>query len=198
MRIITGALKGRTINFNPRHGQIRLTGALLKGAVFSMLGPDLTGTSFLDLCAGCGQLGIEAYSRGARTTMNEPDDQRQALLQELAREWRLEGLELCHLKAQRLIPWLADQGRRFDCIYLDPPYEARLNQIPLSLALLQLLGEHELLTPEGWCFVQHQRELEFPAAADRLRRQRQRQYGQTTLSLYAPKTPGEGSAGEPG
>ena len=187
MRILTGTLKGRTINCTPRHGQLRLTGALLKGAVFSMMGPDLTGTSFLDLCAGCGQLGLEAYSRGARTTMNEPDQKRQALLQELAREWKLEGLELCHLKAQRLIPWLAEQGRRFDFIYLDPPYEARLNHLPLSLALLHLLGEHELLTLEGWCFVQHQRELEFPQTAGRLQRQRQREYGQTTLSLYAPK-----------
>ena len=184
MRIITGALKGRVIPFTTRHGQIRLTSSLLKEAVFSMLGPDLEGMCFLDLCAGCGQVGLEAYSRGARTAMNEPNQRRYALLQGLQREWRLEGLELYHLKAQVLIPWLEDRGQHFDLVYVDPPYEARLNNLPLSLALLQLLGTGGLLAEGGWCFVQHQRGLELPPEAGRLQRQRQREYGQTTLSLY--------------
>lgn len=187
MRINTGALKGRIIPFNPRRsGQIRLTSSLLKEAVFSMLGPDLEGLSFLDLCAGCGQVGLEAFSRGARTAMNEPDKRRHALLQGLQREWRLEGLELFHLKGQVLIPWLEDRGRRFDLVYVDPPYEARLNNLPLSLALLQLLGAGALVAEQGWCFIQHQRDLALPPAAGRLQRQRQRDYGQTTLSLYTP------------
>ena len=187
MRIITGALKGRIIPFNPhRSGQIRLTSSLLKEAVFSMLGPELDGLNFLDLCAGCGQVGFEALSRGARTAMNEPDKRRYALLQGLQREWRLEGLELYHMKAQVLIPWLEDRGRRFDLVYVDPPYEALLNNVPLSLALLQLLGAGALVAEKGWCFIQHQRDLELPPEAGRLQRQRQRDYGQTTLSLYTP------------
>jgi 16S rRNA (guanine(966)-N(2))-methyltransferase RsmD len=189
MRIITGALKGRIIPVNTRHGQIRLTSSLLKGAVFSMLGPNLEGLSFLDLCAGCGQVGLEAYSRGARTAMNEPDQRRYALLQGLQREWRLEELELYHLKAQVLIPWLGNRDQHFDLVYVDPPYEAQLNNLPLSLALLQLLGAGALLPEGGWCFVQHQRGLELPLEAGRLQRQRQRHYGQTTLSLYSPQAP---------
>lgn len=187
MRIITGALKGRIIPVSTRHGQIRLTSSLLKEAVFSMLGPDLQGLNFLDLCAGCGQLGFEAYSRGARTAMNEPDQRRYALLQGLQREWRLEGLALHHMKAQVLIPWLEDRDQHFDLVYVDPPYEAQLNNVPLSLALLQLLGTGALLSEEGWCFIQHQRGLELPPQAGRLWRQRQRDYGETTLSLYSPQ-----------
>ncbi len=190
MRIITGTLKGRAVPFNTRRsGEIRLTSSLLKEAVFSMLGPDLDGLSFLDLCAGCGQLGLEAYSRGARTAMNEPDKRRYALLQGLQREWRLENLELYHLKGQVLIPWLEERGQHFDLIYVDPPYEARLSNTPLCLALLELLGAGTLLSAEGWCFIQHQRELELPAATGRLRRHQERAYGQTTLSLYTPVAP---------
>jgi 16S rRNA (guanine(966)-N(2))-methyltransferase RsmD len=186
MRVNTGTLKGRTIPFNRRHGQLRLTSSLLKEAVFSMLGPELDGLSFLDLCAGTGQMGLEAFSRGARAALNEPDKRRYALLQDLQREWRLEGLELYHLKGQVLIPWLEGRGRRFDLVYVDPPYEARLNHLPLSLALLQHLGAGALLAREGWCFVQHQRELELPPRTGRLHLRRRRDYGQTTLSLYAP------------
>ena len=192
MRIVTGALKGRIIPFNARRsGEIRLTSSLLKEAVFSMLGPDLDGLSFLDLCAGCGQVGLEAYSRGARTALNEPDQRRYALLQGLQREWELEGLALHHLKAQALIPWLEERGQRFDLVYVDPPYEDRLNSMPLCLALLQLLGAGELVPEGGWCFIQHQRGLEMPLVAGRLQRQRQRHYGQTTLSLYSPQAPGD-------
>lgn len=189
MRIITGALKGRIIPVNIHHGKIRLTSSLLKEAVFSMLGPELEGWRFLDLCAGCGQVGLEAHSRGAQTAMNEPDKRRFALLQGLVREWRLEGLELFHLKAQVLIPWLEERGRRFDFVYLDPPYDAQLNGIPLSLALLQQLGAGALLAEGGWCFVQHQRNLELPPETGHLQRQRQRNYGETTLSLYSPQAP---------
>lgn len=192
MRIVTGALKGRVIPFNARRGgEIRLTSSLLKEAVFSMLGPELEGLSFLDLCAGCGQVGLEAYSRGARTAMNEPDQRRYALLQEWEREWQLKGLTLYHLKAQALIPWLEDHGQHFDLVYVDPPYEAQLNNIPLSLALLQQLGAGELVAAEGWCFIQHQRDLEMPLVAGRLQRQRQRNYGQTTLSRYSPQAPAD-------
>lgn len=187
MRIITGSLKGRSVPFNPRRsGDIRLTSSLLKEAVFSMLGPELDGLSFLDLCAGCGQMGFEAYSRGALTAMNEPDKRRYGLLQGLQREWQLEGLELYHLKGQVLIGWLEDRGRHFDLVYVDPPYDAQLSGQPLSLALLELLGAGSLLSARGWCFVQHQRELALPAAAGRLHCHRQRHYGQTTLSLYSP------------
>jgi 16S rRNA (guanine(966)-N(2))-methyltransferase RsmD len=187
MRIITGALKGRIVPFNARHGELRLTSSLLKEAVFSMLGSELAGWSFLDLCAGCGQVGLEAYSRGARTALNEPNKRRHALLKDLQREWRLEGLALYHMKGQVLIPWLEERGQRFDFVYVDPPYEAQLSHVPLSLALLQLLGAGQLLAEEGWCFIQHQRSLEMPPETGRLHRHRQRHYGQTTLSLYSPQ-----------
>ncbi|MBM3279137.1 MAG: RsmD family RNA methyltransferase [Candidatus Handelsmanbacteria bacterium] len=187
MRIITGALKGRILPFNARRaGQLRLTSSLLKEAVFSMLGPDLEGLSFLDLCAGTGQMGLEAHSRGARSALNEPDKRRYTLLQGVQREWGLEGLELYHMKGQVLIPWLEERGRRFDLVYADPPYEALLSDRPLCLGLLEGLGAGGLLSERGWCFVQHQRKLELPAEAGRLRRHRSRDYGQTTLSLYSP------------
>ncbi len=187
MRIITGSLKGRTIPFNPRQcGQIHLTSSLLKEALFSMMGGDLEGLEFLDLCAGCGQIGLEAYSRGARVAMNEPDRRRFAQLKRVQEEWGLAGLELHHMKAQLLIPQQELRGRRFDVIYLDPPYEAQLGGLPLSLALLELLGQSGLLSPEGWCLVQHPDELDLPEETGCLALRRRRDYGRTRLSIYSP------------
>ena len=185
MRIVTGILKGRTIPFNPRRqGPIRLTPSRLKEAVFTMLGADLEDQSFLDLCAGCGQIGLEAYSRGARVTLNEPDQRRHAHLRALLQQWGLNEIELHRVRAQSLIPRLEAQQRPFHIAYLDPPYRATLGREPLSLALLRQLGHSGLLAEEGLVFVQHQKELDLPPDEGRLCLLRQRPCGQTTLSIY--------------
>ncbi len=185
MRIVTGLLKGRTIPYNPRkQGDIRLTSGLLKEALFAMLGADLNGQSFLDLCAGCGQIGLEAYSRGARATLNEPDRRRAAHLETLCNQWHLRNLALHRLKAQALIPHLEQTGHCFDYTYLDPPYRAQLDGQPLSLALLRRIGSSALPAPQGLLIVQHQRELAPPEEMDQLSILRQRAYGNTTLSVY--------------
>ena len=157
---------------------------MLKEAVFAMLGGSLDGQAFLDLCSGCGQIGLEAHSRGARVTMNEPDRRRHGCLQTLLRDWSLHGLELCCQKAQSLIPRFQVEQRRFHVVYLDPPYHGRWRGAPLSLALLELLGGSDLLEPDGLVLAQHQSDLELPADPGRFARVKERRYGDTTLSVY--------------
>ena len=117
MRIITGSLKGRTIPFTARKGSVRLTGAMLKEAVFAMLGPALAESTFVDFCAGSGQMGFEASSRGAAVLFNEPDRRRFGQIKSLVRQWRLADVELFSEKAQVLMDRLAEENRTFDTIY---------------------------------------------------------------------------------
>ena len=149
-----------------------------------MLGADLEGLSFLDLCAGCGQIGLEAYSRGARVTLNEPDQRRHAHLRALLQQWGLNEIELHRVRAQSLIPRLEAQQRPFHLAYLDPPYRATLGREALSLALLRQLGRSDLIAEEGLVFVQHQKELDLPLEEGRLGRLQERPCGQTILSIY--------------
>ena len=185
LRIITGTLKGRTIPFNPRRqGAIHITSSRLKEAFFSMLGTDLVGQTFLDLCGGCGQIGLEAYSRGARLTLNEADARRLGHIRRLVRDWHLHGTELHQAKAQNLLPHLREQHRRFDAIYVDPPYGATFHTRPLSLALLDQLADGALLAAGGRIAVQHQKDLKFPSRPERLALTSERSCGDTTLSIY--------------
>ena len=187
MRIITGALRGRAIPFNPkRSGHVRVTSDRLKEAVFDILGSSLEGQAFLDLCAGSGQMALEAHSRGARVTATEPDGRRHGLLKRLVREWELPDFELYALKAQVLMPQLASAGRRFEVAYVDPPYDATWADLPLSRALLQVAGDSDLLEPGGRLFVQHSRRLDLPEGSGSLALTRRRTYGDTDLSEYAP------------
>jgi 16S rRNA (guanine(966)-N(2))-methyltransferase RsmD len=184
VRIVTGTFRGRRIPSGNRLGDIRLTSTRLKEAVFSMLGPDLDGQNFLDLCAGSGQMGLEALSRGAIVELNEPDRRRLRQIRSLLYEWRVGVAGLHSTKAQSLIPQLAEAGRRFDIVYADPPYHARYCGAPLLLGLIKVLGTSELLNPSGLLFVQHQTELTLPESSDRLALTQQRAYGNTALGIY--------------
>ena len=103
MRIVTGIYRGRRIPSGNRLGDIRLTSTRLKEAVFSMLGPDLQGQTFLDLCAGSGQIGLEALSRGATVEFNEPDRRRLSQIRSLLDEWRAEVAALHYRVGDRLL-----------------------------------------------------------------------------------------------
>ena len=63
MRIISGILRGRVFNV-PKDG-MRPTMGRTREALFSSLAGCIQGARVLDLFAGSGGLGLEAWSRGA-------------------------------------------------------------------------------------------------------------------------------------
>ena len=63
MRIIAGKYRHRIIEMTNLEST-RETQDKVRGAIFNMVGPYFDGGNALDLFAGSGALGIEAYSRG--------------------------------------------------------------------------------------------------------------------------------------
>jgi 16S rRNA (guanine966-N2)-methyltransferase len=185
VRIVTGRLRGRTIPFNPkRHGDIRVTSGRLKEAVFDRLGSSLEELRFLDICAGSGQMALEAYSRGALVTAVEPDRRRRELLLQLLRDWGVSHLQLLGRCGQGALTDLAAQNRRYDIIYLDPPYHARHDGQPLSEVLLSAVGHSGVLDADGSLLVQHPKEIDLSASVEGLERSGVRSHGTTILSEY--------------
>lgn len=64
LRIIAGSARGRKLKLVPGDSTRPIMDRV-KEALFSIIGPDIVGTQFLDLFAGTGSVGIEALSRGA-------------------------------------------------------------------------------------------------------------------------------------
>ena len=64
MRVVAGKYKGKRLEF-PKDEKIRPTADMVKQALFSSLF-NVEGLAFLDLFCGCGGIGIEALSRGAK------------------------------------------------------------------------------------------------------------------------------------
>ena len=122
LRVMGGELRGRKL-VTPEGGTTRPTAARVREALFSMLGP-IGGVRVLDLCCGCGSLGIEAISRGAEEAVFVDDS---AAAAEAARtniatfgiEDRATVLELDVIRA---IQRLRADDERFDLVLIDAPY----------------------------------------------------------------------------
>jgi 16S rRNA (guanine966-N2)-methyltransferase len=119
VRIIGGEFRGRVLRF-PRGVDVRPTADRVRETLFNWLGQDLEGWTTLDLYAGSGALTLESLSRGA-TLAVAVDRERglTAALAETAKVFGAEGLEVHTADARA---FLGRESRRFDAIFLDPPY----------------------------------------------------------------------------
>lgn len=124
MRIISGHLRGRDLGRVPEG--VRPTTDRVRESLFSSLGA-LEGCAVLDLFAGTGALGLEAYSRGAaRVVFVERSKGVARALQKRLKSLGLEdddALRLVVTDARRAIKRLAEgEGAAFDLAFVDPPY----------------------------------------------------------------------------
>ena len=68
MRVISGSARGRKFK-EPVGNSVKPTSGKVKEAIFNIVQFDIEGRRVLDLFAGCGQIGIEALSRGAESAV---------------------------------------------------------------------------------------------------------------------------------
>lgn len=96
----------------------------------------LAGRSFLDLYAGSGAVGIEALSRGARTTWVEKDPATARVIRKNLTDLRIDGSVL----VQDVVVCLKRRATPFDIVWMDPPYPLEDEQVNLVVALLDAKG----------------------------------------------------------
>ncbi|SFE43725.1 16S rRNA (guanine(966)-N(2))-methyltransferase RsmD [Nitrosomonas sp. Nm166] len=131
VRIIGGHWRSRQIVF-PDQPDLRPTSDRIRETVFNWLGQHLDGLSCLDLFAGSGALGFEAASRGAgQVVMVEADARAYKAL--LENKKKLQAMQV-ELVLRDALSFMHADARKFDVIFLDPPY--RLGLLPELLLLL--------------------------------------------------------------
>ncbi|PWM45057.1 MAG: 16S rRNA (guanine(966)-N(2))-methyltransferase RsmD [Clostridiales bacterium] len=139
MRIISGKARGTRLKSPGEDMPVRPTGDRVKEAMFSAIQFDIKG-EVLDLFAGSGQLGLEALSRGATHCVfcdNNPESI--MLVRENAKRAHLEAdSELLLTDYKRYLKHTCN--KKFDVIFIDPPYNKGLSDKALSY-----LSEGELL-----------------------------------------------------
>lgn len=175
---------------------IRPTQNKVRKAVFDILG-DIEGVSFLELFAGSGAVGFEAFSRGAGSlTLVEQDRDCIQVIRKNIEALGLGNCSLIPLETESAIRLLHKDKRSFETIFLDPPYYSDLvprlrsgsretqNDASLSKKTLQMLGAYDILAPIGLVVVQHSKKDELPREAGKLILVKQAKYGDTVISIY--------------
>lgn len=176
MRITTGKLRGRII-LMPKG--IRPTQDKVRKALFDILG-DIAGLSFLELFAGSGAIGFEALSRGAsEVTLVEYNRTCLLAMEKNIAALKLENCVLYPQEAERAIRRLHKECKKFDIIFLDPPYYG--DRVKKTL---QTLSAYDILAPNGFVVAQHFRKDGLPAENGELILIKEARYGDTLLSFY--------------
>ncbi len=169
LRILRGSLRGRKVAVPPAvHGNSHLTLGLVKEAVFQILEgrleADLSQWAFFDLCAGSGQMAIEAHSLGfAPVHLSEIDPGRLRHLFAEKQRWDY-PLTIHKRDFRRMAPLLLEFPRVV--AFLDPPYSFWEHD-GASPSVQRLV--HNILngTPAGPCdlrFIVHGRAFFQPEA----------------------------------
>lgn len=146
MRIISGKARGTKL-FTLEGLNTRPTLDRVKEPLFSIIQEYLQDAEVLDLFAGSGALGLEAISRGARSAVL-CDNSREAIniINKNIEKTRLNA-EVINNDFVKTLKRL--NGRQFDIIFLDPPYETNYLEEAINKILeLNLLKENGLIIAE--------------------------------------------------
>jgi 16S rRNA (guanine(966)-N(2))-methyltransferase RsmD len=97
---------------------------------------------------------------------------------------KLKACSLYPREVQSAIETLQKEQKRFDIIFLDPPYYK-----DLSKKTLKRLSNCDILSDTGFIIVQHFKKDNLPETLGDLVLFKQARYGDTRLSFYRKATP---------
>lgn len=179
MRIIAGSARGTPL-LAPRGMDTRPTQDKVKESLFNMLQGAWEGGTALDLFAGSGALGLEAVSRGAELAVlvDQSKEAAQCIRRNIEKLRFQDRAELLNCDWKQAVSKLAREGRRFELVFLDPPY--RMDDLGPLCGELAAAG---LLAPEAIIVWERRTGTEktLPSAFALFK---QRAYGDTEMLLY--------------
>ena len=176
LRIIGGEARGRALTA-PRGMETRPTQDRVKESLFNILGVRVRGAHVLDLFAGSGALGLEALSRGAAEAVFADSGRpaQAAVLRNIEALGFAQRTLLLRCDWRAALRRLAAQGRRFDLMFLDPPY-----RMPGADAVLEALWD--VAAEDALAVFEHDRRL--PPAPGGWTARDVRGYGDTALTFF--------------
>jgi 16S rRNA (guanine(966)-N(2))-methyltransferase RsmD len=187
IKVISGTYKGKRIPFkNDAFDNADITGQKVKEALFSIIDPIIKNSSFLDLFAASGQMGLEALSRGsAFAAFNDFDKKRFDFIKNYIDTVVLnkDSFVIVNFHFERALRWFANKDYKFDIIFVDPPYPKN-NYNEFYLELLDLISSLNLLNDDGIVVVQHYSENNLDEKMSNLVQIKRKNYSRTSLTFY--------------
>jgi 16S rRNA (guanine966-N2)-methyltransferase len=186
MRITGGVARGQQLTV-PKNRPVRPTTDRVREAIFSILA-SMTSNRFrgLDLYAGTGALGIEALSRDAEwVDFVEKEPRCCAIIkQNLQKVGFSQKSHVYCCSVAKALTFLED---KYDIVFMDPPYsDPSINQMATQLALSKIVDSESLVV------ISHASRVPLQDSYDGLSRIKEKQYGDTCISIYHKQGLGKG------
>ena len=153
----------------------------VKEAMFSSIQLYIPDAVVVDVFAGTGSLGLEAASRGAKEVyLFDKSDTTFPLLKENVKNLRFD--DFCfpmNIDAYVGLKNLADKGKKFDIIFIDPPYCREM--IPEAMKIVE---ENDLLNEDGIIVTKIDSIEEIYEGYNSIKLSKSKKYGNTTVCYY--------------
>lgn len=185
MRVIAGKYRSRTLRSLPGM-DIRPTSDRLRETLFNVLcagNPDaLAGTTWLDLYAGTGAVGIEALSRD--TAMVYFAEASKAATDLIAANLKSLGISsgyrIVNSETGKTLRVWDSAGVHADYVFLDPPYRLRDEYAKT----LNVLADSKIVRASSTVIAEHEKRFDPGEIFARLQRYRRLDQGDAALSFY--------------
>ncbi|MBA3722677.1 MAG: 16S rRNA (guanine(966)-N(2))-methyltransferase RsmD [Parachlamydiaceae bacterium] len=157
MYIVAGIFRNRKLNA-PKGENTRPTASHLRETLFNICQTYVEDSRFLDLFAGSGAVGLEAISRGAKSsTFVENHKDAIRCIQQNIKSLAVENQCILHSgDVFKVLERLELNKNQFDIIFADPPYHVhtKIPEIPFSEKIIRWIDENNLLVSGGTLFIE--------------------------------------------
>lgn len=181
MRIIAGKYRSRKLAA-PSGLATRPTSDRLRETLFNVVAGLVEGSTWIDLFAGSGAIGIEALSRGAAMVFFVESGSRavRAIRQNLADLEVPHGFEVLDRDAVHALRHLEARNLACDFCFLDPPYR----KMGDYRQVLGFLSKSTLLKQDGLVIAEHDKHFDPAESFGPMQRIRKLRQGDAVLSFY--------------
>lgn len=192
LKIIGGQFRGKTFTF-PSIKSIRPTTNMVRETLFNWLMGNIHNTTCLDLFAGSGALGLEAYSRGAQKiifieqeyliykNLCNTIENFNTSMQEVSTNSTTKLLNIYNKDA---LSYLKTSTQKFNIIFLDPPFNT-----DLLTQCLELILSRNILETNGFIYFESGVNIDYilPAKFNDLELYRYKKTGNVYYGLLRKK-----------
>ena len=149
MQIITGKYRARKLKAVDSDST-RPTLARVKESVFNLIFDKISGSIVLDLFAGSGAFGAECISRGASEVYFVDKEEKAIRTIKQNTLNMVENFQVIKSDYIGAISEFARQNKKFDLVYLDPPYDTNF-----AITALDMIQKNDLLNDNASIVVEH-------------------------------------------
>lgn len=176
LRVISGSARGKKL-ITSEGLDVRPTLDRVKESLFNMIAFDIPDATVLDLFSGSGALGIEALSRGAKECFFIDNSPQSISVTK-------KNLEGTHLSDSSFvfnadsIEFIKNTDKKFDIIFIDPPYES-----DLYVKSLSAIKDRKILTDDGFMVLEYDIETTPEFSTEGFRVIKEKKYGRVKILI---------------